>query len=116
MPKYHYAVLTRALPGQAEEFRAWYDNQHVPDCLKIPGVVSATRYNVLYEVGPSSEGSKELPAPADSLSLYEFEAEDPMALARKLSELAGTDAMPMTDTIDASGTVKYMVMKAEAKS
>lgn len=116
MPTYHYAVLTRAHPGKAEEFRDWYDRQHVPDCLRIPGVTAATRYNILYEVGPSADGSKELPAPADSLSLYEFQTDDPMALARQLSALAGSAEMPMTDTIDPSGTVKYMVVKAEPKS
>lgn len=113
MTTYQYAVLTRAHPGREDEFKDWYDRQHVPDCLRIPGVTGATRYNILYEVGPSSEGSQVLPAPAHSLSMYTFEAEDPLELARLLSTLAGSDAMPMTDTIDPSGTVKYMVVKAD---
>jgi hypothetical protein len=57
-----YVYLVRAEFGdraQEEEWNRWYDGQHVPDLLSVPGFVSAVRfrernsegrYLALYEV------------------------------------------------------------------
>ena len=31
-------------PSREKEFNEWYDRTHLPDVLKIPGFVRATRY------------------------------------------------------------------------
>ncbi|MGH7856998.1 MAG: hypothetical protein ACREQY_06660 [Candidatus Binatia bacterium] len=94
MPKYHYVVLTSALPGRLEEFERWYDNQHIPDVLKVPGVNGVRRYRLLNAVTDTVEDP-----PWSSLAVYEFEGDDPLAIARRLTEMAGSKAMPITDTI-----------------
>lgn len=114
MATYYYVVMTRAKAGMEEEFHRWYDEQHLPDCVKVPGVVSAKRYKVDSEVGPSSEGSKVLKAGFDSIAIYVMETEDPVAVARELSARAGSPDMVMTDTIDPTAMVKYITTEAGA--
>lgn len=41
-------VVTIA-PEHQPEFHAWYDHEHVPELLRIPGFRSATRYDVCSE-------------------------------------------------------------------
>ena len=33
-------------PEKAAEFESWYENQHLPEVLAVPGMVSATRYRL----------------------------------------------------------------------
>ena len=33
-------------PAREDEFREWYDDTHLPDVLRTPGFVSATRYRI----------------------------------------------------------------------
>ena len=42
-----YIVFGNPLtPEQDAEFNEWYDETHIPDVLKLPGVLSAQRYKV----------------------------------------------------------------------
>lgn len=43
MATYHYIVLTRAVAGEEQAFADWYDDQHIPDCLRVAGVTGARR-------------------------------------------------------------------------
>jgi hypothetical protein len=42
-----FIALTNPIAGQDDAFNAWYDTEHVPEVLAIPGVVSAQRYDVV---------------------------------------------------------------------
>lgn len=109
MAKYFYAVLTRATPGKAEEFHQWYDEQHIKDAVATPGVVSAKRFRIQYEVGA---GSVVKDAPYDSLAIYEMDTDDPVAVAKELSGRAGSEAMPLTDALDRAASIKYVTTPA----
>lgn len=37
-------VMTEPLPEHEEEFNAWYDTEHVPERLAIPGFIAARRW------------------------------------------------------------------------
>lgn len=39
-----YMHFTDVHPQYEEEFNAWYDTEHLPDVLAVPGVLSAARY------------------------------------------------------------------------
>jgi hypothetical protein len=41
----HVLVIVRidVKPEMEEEFNRWYDEEHVPNLLKVPGVISAAR-------------------------------------------------------------------------
>jgi hypothetical protein len=97
MPIHHYVVLTSAKPGQLEEFERWYDNQHLHDLMALPEIKSAKRYRLNAAV-TDTVGA----APWNSLAIYEIEADDPLPVVRKISALAGSAAMPMTDAISDS--------------
>lgn len=92
MAIYQYIVLTSAKPGQLEEFEHWYDNQHLQDVVRVPGVKAAKRYRMLNIIRDEVE-----PAPWNSLAIYELETDDPVGVARELTALAGSPAMPVSD-------------------
>jgi len=46
MAKYVFVVMTNAVAGQEAEFNRWYDEEHLADVLKLPGMVSAQRFQV----------------------------------------------------------------------
>lgn len=102
--KHFYAVLTKAVPGQEGEFQHWYDNQHIPDCLKVEGVTAVTRYQLHHAV---QQGEK-VPSAYASLAVYEFESDDPMLQAKRFRELAGSEAMPLSDSLVPNDTLQLM--------
>ena len=56
-------VMMEIDPEHEAEFNRWYDEEHVPERLAIPGFLSARRYRVI-EGGPKY------------LALYELESPD----------------------------------------
>jgi hypothetical protein len=105
MAIYQYIIMISAAPGELEEFERWYDNQHLPDVVAVPGVRSAKRYRLLSELGADYDVAK---ARWDSLSIYELETDDPVALARHIRSLAGTAAMPMSAAVSKDGMLKML--------
>ena len=49
MAKYVMFVMTNCEAGKDAEFNDWYDRIHLPDVLKVPGVVAAQRYKLTDE-------------------------------------------------------------------
>ena len=43
MRKFSWIVMTNADPSHEKEFNAWYDDVHLGDLLRIPGVTAAKR-------------------------------------------------------------------------
>ena len=41
---YEFVVFTKPVPGQDAVFNNWYDHQHMPDVLRVPGFVAAQRF------------------------------------------------------------------------
>jgi hypothetical protein len=41
---YYYFVFTNAAPGAEDEYNKYYDRQHAPDVVSIPGFVTAQRF------------------------------------------------------------------------
>lgn len=70
-------AYTECVPGTDEAFNAWYDAVHVHDVLKVPGFVSARRF----EAVPDLRG--DLPVNR-YLAIYTFEAEDPEVALKNL--------------------------------
>jgi hypothetical protein len=114
MATYFYVVITKAKPGEEEAFHKWYDAEHLPDCVMVPGIRSARRFRLLNDAP-----DKGLLQGYDSLALYEMETDDPAAVGRELSARAGTDAMPLTDALDLTDSLKIFAKPAgqsEARS
>ena len=49
MAKYSMVVMTNCEPGTDAEFNDWYDRIHLPDVLRVPGIVAAQRYKLTAE-------------------------------------------------------------------
>ncbi|HKT77409.1 MAG TPA: hypothetical protein VJQ78_11795 [Sphingobium sp.] len=92
MGKYILVVPSSALAGREDAYNDWYDNEHLGDLLKIPGIVSGRRYNAL----------PQLPTPAKHLSIFEIEADDPLAVLGELQRRVQAGEMSMTADIDPS--------------
>jgi hypothetical protein len=102
MTRYQYVVLTEAVAGREREFEAWYDDQHLADVARVPGVVSATRHRIEKVTSPV-----ETP-PWISLAIYEIESDDPDAVMTEIRRRANTDEMPLTDALVGASTLQVL--------
>ncbi len=93
MPRHQFVVLTEAVPGREAEFEEWYDNQHLPDLLKVPGIVGAQRFNV-QQVMAGVEFPKWV-----SLAIYEIESGHPQAVIEEIMARSGGEQMPLSEAL-----------------
>ena len=63
LPKYLFIVRVDVDPKDEERFNEWYNHEHIPTMLKVPGVLNAHRYISL-------EGNPKYTA------IYEFDRPD----------------------------------------
>jgi len=101
MAKYTFVVLTNPTPGNDTEYNRWYNEQHIPDVLNVPGFVAAQRFRL----ADSETGDKH---PHRYLALYEIESDDLAGTLKQLQSRAGTADMVMSDAIDLKGVATHM--------
>ena len=89
MAKYILVAMNGPTPGEGHEdiYNQWYNDVHVPDLLKVPGINAAKRYRV---VG----GNISLPY----VALYEIESDN---IDETLKAIEGTIS-PFHETFDRS--------------
>ena len=108
MARYQYVVLARAVEGREDEYKAWYDTQHLADVQNVPGVLAARRFNVAFQK------VYDLDAPQyHSLAIYEIETDDPEGFLANISSLGGTDAMPLTSALNKAGMIQIVALAAQ---
>lgn len=90
MPRFKMMVLSNPVGDRDEEFNRWYDDVHLGDVFKVPGVIGAERYR--FRSGNDWK----------YLAIYELECEDPAAVEQELLARAGSDAMQLSDAFDMS--------------
>ena len=90
---YKFMVLSNAVEGRDDQFNDWYTNRHIPDVLAIPGIVSASRYELA--------GTQRMtpPWPYRYLAIYDIETDDLDWVAAEIGRRAGTDAMVISDAM-----------------
>lgn len=103
MGKYLLVVPSSAKEGRDADYNDWYDNIHLADLLKIPGVVSGRRFDAV-ATSPN-------PPPADTVAIYELELDDPMTVFQEIATRAGNGDMKMTDALD-TASAKMWLYKA----
>lgn len=91
MARYKFMAQCNAFDQREEDFNNWYDSQHLPDMLKIPGFVSAERFTLVGD------------GPFRFLAIYEMDTDDLGASLAEIGKRAGTAAMPISDVIDGAG-------------
>lgn len=90
MAKYKMLILSNPVADRDDEFNQWYDDVHLADVFKVPGVTGAERYRFR-----SGEGWK-------YLAIYDLDCDDPAQVEKELMARAGTEAMQMSDAFDMS--------------
>ncbi|MDA3630739.1 hypothetical protein OU415_35305 [Saccharopolyspora sp. WRP15-2] len=70
MGRYKFVVFTKPIEGREAEYNEWYDDQHVPDVLNVPGFVAAQRFRLASD--------QRMPGPLEweYLAIYEIETDD----------------------------------------
>ena len=96
---YTFVVLTNAVEGREDEYNEWYDDVHLDDVLAVPGFVAAQRFT---RVDPTGEN------PFGHLALYEIETDDIEATMQRLTDVAGTDAMFLSEAMDREQLKTYL--------
>jgi hypothetical protein len=91
MNQYILAVHSNPVPGKESEYNRWYNEEHLPAVLKVPGFKSARRYR-LTQPEPSAQWQY--------LAIYEFDAEDPGTVISALKARSGTPDMVISEAID----------------
>jgi hypothetical protein len=101
MASYSWIVLTNCRDGRNAAFEEWYDTVHIPDLLRVPGIVSATRGKatpaqaILTEEGAFALTRGEKP-PFEYMAIYKLETDDPEAVLQEVMGRAFTPEMPIS--------------------
>jgi hypothetical protein len=95
MAKYTFVVMTNPTAGKEDEFNEWYDKQHIPDVLNVPGFVSGQRFRIA-DAQMGGEASKA----HKYLALYEIETDDLAGVLKELRARGGTPEIVPSDAID----------------
>jgi hypothetical protein len=88
-----FIALTNPIEGEDEAFNKWYDAQHVPEVLDVPGVVAAQRYDIVeLNVPDDQELPAQLPPPTHRyMVIYELDNDPDVVMAEFLKRvMAGT--------------------------
>ncbi|WP_242130321.1 hypothetical protein [Sphingobium sp. Sx8-8] len=102
MATYRMVVITKAADGRVDDLARWYDDQHLPDLLRVPGIVAAERHS-LRQIGapPGMEAY-------DFMAVYTFETDDPMTVLAECGRRLGTLDMPRDCSLDSSKTMTWI--------
>ncbi|MCK9876723.1 hypothetical protein MXD61_09130 [Frankia sp. AgPm24] len=89
-------VQSRPISPEAEaEYNRWYDEEHIPDVLKVPGIVSARRLRAR-DAGPIRVSGEAQPY----IIVYELEADDLNTPMDELAKRTAEGSVTLSDTID----------------
>ncbi|HLY82785.1 MAG TPA: hypothetical protein VKQ71_07360 [Acidimicrobiales bacterium] len=75
-------------PSRDDEFNQWYDNVHVPDVKKVPGIVGARRFKTL---GPG--------ATHRYVAIYEIDADDVGGVMEAMGKASANGELPLSDVL-----------------
>jgi hypothetical protein len=93
MERHLMVVMTNPIKGREAEYNLWYDKQHLADVLKIPGIVSAERFEL------SASQRLAPPYPYGYLALYWIETDDLPGVLGELKARSGSALMPLSDAL-----------------
>lgn len=113
MGRYSWFVFTNCTPGDDAEFNDWYDKVHVPDLLKVPGVVACRRSKLAEPQMGNDNGTlfmcgiEGIGAKYSYAACYSFETDDPKWVLEEILRRAGTEDMLMSETLADAYTILF---------
>lgn len=96
MAKFKLVALSNPVAGKEDEFHDWYQNEHLPQIVSLPGGVGAQRYQLVAKLAGAD--------PNQYLAIYDIECDDPMAFLGALGQASAEGKLTRTDAND-MGTV-----------
>jgi len=85
-------ALSNPVPGREDEFNRWYGTDHMTHTVLIPGILAGQRFRRVDGPWPSGKH--------DYLTIWEMD--DPAFALAQLAQARGTDAMPISPSVDMS--------------
>ncbi|KAG6819912.1 hypothetical protein H0H93_007446 [Arthromyces matolae] len=86
-PKGLIFVTSEPGPVPEAEFNDWYDNEHIPPRLRVPGILSSTRYKAVDSLTPSWLALYDITSP-DVAQCPEYKSLAPNASQREKKIMA----------------------------
>jgi hypothetical protein len=113
MQKCTWLVMTNCDPAHESEFNAWYDDIHLGDLLRIPGIVAARRAKLSNVQAKFVDGiltlgdSKLIDAKFRYVAFYNIESDDVASVLEVIKARAGTSEMVISPYLTDAYTVMY---------
>lgn len=115
MRKYSWIVMSDCDPDQEDAFNRWYDDVHLPDLLRIPGIVDARRLDLapFQSITDPETGALAVsdagrqPGQFPYLAVYDFETDDVQAVLDEVVRRAGTPDMVISEHLRDVSTHLY---------
>jgi len=100
-PVRHYVmvVLSNPVAGKEADYNRWYDSQHIPDVLRVPGFQSAQRF---VAIEPVKAPTHALPG---YFVRYEFDSADPAATRDEIMRRIKDGRTRMSDAFDGATSI-----------
>ena len=101
MPRFTYIALVCAHEGREDEFDRWYDERHLADVARMPGVVGARRSTVEWTKSNLGDTPR-----WRSLAVYELDCDDPGETIAAIRAASGSEMMPLSEAMDRNGMLQ----------
>jgi len=101
---YYFFVFSNPIAGHEDEYNKWYDHQHAPDVVAIPGFVSAQRF-VKNELPLYRMVDLQVPK---YLVIYKIVTDDLEAVFREVYRRLQTGETVMSPSFDRTTSVSYL--------
>jgi hypothetical protein len=95
MAKYILIERSNPVPGKEQEYNDWYNNEHLPDLMTVPGIVAARRWKVVGKPYQGAEFSHRY------ICVYQIETDDIDKFLETLVKCV--EAFNVSDAIDLAG-------------
>ena len=103
MAKHTFIVFTNPVEGKESEYNDWYNRQHIPDVLNVPGFVGAQRFRLA-----DAQMSRDDNRTHKYLAVYEIETDDLAGTLKELRARGGTAEIVLSDAIDTKNVATYV--------
>lgn len=102
MARYKFLVFSAPTEGRDEEYNLWYDTQHVPEILAVPGFVSAERGKVM---------SRDPFKPVRYYAAYEMETSNPYGAVAEMRRRISAGEMVRSDAVSTQAEVHLVELR-----
>lgn len=104
MSKFVLLVFSTPVDGADTEFNRWYDQEHLPDVLDVPGFVAARRFRFL----EAKSSAQEVPD-FRYAAIYEIEADDPQTALQCLRGRVQSGQVGISASFDKASVTTFLL-------